>query len=257
MRIRPVAAALVAVSSFALLSGCLVPFPWPFPTSQPTVSQSPGGDVASPSPSPTVASAPPTTTPPATIQPTAPALQPDPKAAQHIPDVGTMPSGFKLPGSGYDLNGFEAIRFCRKDPWYPALAQRTASRFRSRVSETYESGGSMGVVILTSQANAEALMAELRAAAAACQPKTAEWMGKPVTVPSAGPWQDAFGVAIEYLDKGKPIVDAYGTTALVVRRGRTVAAATTWTMYSQPVSGEPAEIDGLLSDLAAVLKTTP
>lgn len=204
---------------------------------------------ATPTPSVQASSATPTTAP---TSATASAPKPDPKASQQIPDVGTMPSGFTLPRTDYQLNGIAAFTFCSRT-WYPALAQRLASRFRSSASETFESGGDDGVAIMTTEAAAKQLMAELRAAAAACRQPSQTHAAKSLTIP-AGSWEESVGLAHEKRDQGKPTVESFGTAVYIVRKGRVVVGTTDWTMYAQPVAGEGFDRAPALTRLAAMLK---
>lgn len=243
MRIRAILSALLVTP---LLGACTNGSPPPVPTVTVTVPAASAGSL-----DPTTTALPSPTLPPAI--PSAPPKAADPQAAEHIPDVGQMPTGFTLPRTGYVIHGFEALKFCVTSPWYPALAQREASRFRSAVSETFESGGGDGVVILTTTAAAEQLMTEVRAAAQACLQSNPSHAAKSLSVPLAGPWQDAFGLAYELRKNGKPITEAYGTAYYVARKGRVVVATSDWTMYAQPVSGEAFDSNEALTRLSTML----
>ncbi len=248
MRARVVLSALLIAP---LLGACTFGSPPAQTATAPATST--GTAAPATSASSTIPSTPPAITSKPPAIPSVPQKAVDPHAAEHIPDVGQMPTGFTLPRTKYVIHGFEALKLCVTNPWYPALAQREASRFRSTVSETFESGGGDGVVILTTTAAAEQLMTEVRAAAQACLQSNPSHAAKSLSVPLAGPWQDAFGLAYELRKNGKPITEAYGTAYYVARKGRVVVATSDWTMYAQPVSGEEFDSNEALTRLSTML----
>lgn len=129
----------------------------------------------------------------------------------------------RIPGKFF-LNGFDAIRFCGGEPWYPALARRVASRFRSYLNPTADADGADAAVIMTAAAAATKLLQQLLGSAAPCTTPTATSTGSISGQGGQPTWEDAsFFYAHETLmNHHHDSAHANGTWTLVVRKGRSL-----------------------------------
>ncbi|WP_347347158.1 hypothetical protein [Nigerium sp.] len=187
------------------------------PTASPSsASASPGADSASPSPSGSASHSP--------SGSATPAASAAPRAATDAGSVGTMPSGFRLPGGLRADNTLQNLDPCltvtgKTD----ALAQRSASRF-SRTANARAFTGNGGIVFASEDA-ARAFMRDAIAKSDACRTtrtRTGVGLLASRTAPTNAAWDRSVFTASQVPNasaNGQP----WGQGTLIVRKGQYVA----------------------------------
>lgn len=179
-----------------------------------------------------------------------PAETPVAKADQPVANVGRLSD--KVPDTGEVADHWSAVSFCDENLYYEGFAQRRASRFTENFSESGDSGGSVGIIVLTKPDTAAELMDELERAATACNTYRGSERWKTITAPQNS-FDDAFAVASEALPGGL----GGGTMTLVARRGRSIVAVGEWIYFMTPITDDDDVPDNITDAVRELLDVLP
>ncbi|HBY24197.1 MAG TPA: hypothetical protein DEG88_13285 [Propionibacteriaceae bacterium] len=249
--------AAVGGTLLVVLSACSTPVATPTsPSSSATV---PASVSPTPTPSPTVASSAPTlpNAAPATQAAATPSNPPDKWAKSERENVGTVPSGFAL-ASNANQATMDALDPCGLGQVnLPGLNQRVFSRMGQVLNPNLENGALEAALVMSSPATAQSLMGELRERLNACPTTgTKKFQG----YLTADGQDEALALLTQEFDAaGAPVAESYGTHWLAVRKGRSIAIYSTWTIAGRPLTDKwaPGGADDPAEGVAKMLAPLP